>query len=161
MTVRFWKETGFVVEHPQQVEVVSLTIPSRLELLGILDQIANSLSERLDFEAEQRSEISMSVIEAGTNAIQHGHKLDPSKTVDVRFEMHADRLLVYVRDTGPGFVPPEGMIDITSPDHLLDERGRGIYIMRWCMDDVDFDISSKGTTCVLTKLRKPDTNGSP
>jgi serine/threonine-protein kinase RsbW len=161
VTVRDRKETRVVVEHPQKVEVVSLKMPSRLELLGILDQIANSLSERLEFAAEQRSEISMSVIEAGTNAIQHGHKLDPQKEVDVRFEMHPDRLLVYVRDTGPGFVPPEGMIDITSPDHLLDERGRGIYIMRWCMDEVDFDFTSSGTTCVLTKIRKPHTNGSP
>jgi serine/threonine-protein kinase RsbW len=126
-----------------------------------LDQIAESLSERLEFQDSQRSEISMSVIEAGTNAIQHGHKLDPKKIVDVRFEMHPDRLLVSVSDTGPGFTPPDGLPDVTSPEHLLDERGRGIFIMRCCMDEVDFDFTDRGTTVKLTKLLKQDTNGSP
>jgi serine/threonine-protein kinase RsbW len=149
------------VEGTQRVEVVSVTIPSRLELLGVLDRVAESLSQRLEFKAEARSEISMSVIEAGTNAIQHGHKQDPQKNVDVRFEMHADRLLVAISDTGPGFDPPDGVPDITSPEHLLDERGRGIFIMRCCMDEVDFDVSDRGTTVKLTKLRQQDTNGSP
>lgn len=145
----------------QQTEVVSLSIPSRLELLGVLDKVADQLSQRLDFPAEERSAISMSVIEAGTNAIQHGHNADPQKAINVRFEMLPDRFNVIVQDHGPGFEPPEEVPDITSPDHLLDLRGRGIFIMRSCMDEVIFDVTNSGTTVRLTKLRKHNSNGSP
>jgi len=151
-----------VAADPQpQKEVVSLSIPSRLEMLGLLDRVAEQLCERLDFPDEDRSNISMSVIEAGTNAIQHGHHADPKKTVVVRFEMQPDRLTVVVHDNGSGFSPPAGIHDITSPEHLLDLRGRGIFIMQTCMDEVKFDTSDTGTTVRMIKIRKPNPNGSP
>jgi serine/threonine-protein kinase RsbW len=96
----------------------------------------------------------MSVIEAGTNAIQHGHHRDATIPVDVDFRLFPDRLEVEVRDTGPGFDLSALNGDATSPEHLLDPRGRGIYIMRACMDEVDFDFSN-GTTCRLVKRRPP------
>ena len=34
--------------------------------------------------------------------------------------------------------------DITSPEHLFDARGRGIFIMRACMDSVDFEFDPDG-----------------
>jgi len=59
-------------------EVISLRIPSRLELLGVLDCVAIQICERMKFDAEAAAQISMSVIEAGTtrfstatNAMRH------------------------------------------------------------------------------------------
>ena len=132
-------------------EVISLRIPSRLELLGVLDCVAMQICERMKFDQEATSQISMSVIEAGTNAIQHGHKREASRPVDVAFLIHEDRIEVVVRDTGKGFDPGAVNGDATSPEHLLDARGRGIFIMRACMDTVDFDFSAGGTTCRLVK----------
>ena len=43
--------------------------------------------------------------------------------------------------------------DITSPERLLDARGRGIFIMRACMDSVDYTFDGSGTTCRLVKRR--------
>ena len=45
--------------------------------------------------------------------------------------------------------------DVTAPEHLLDSRGRGIFIMRACMDTVDFRFDGTGTTCLLVKRRPP------
>ena len=45
--------------------------------------------------------------------------------------------------------------DVTAPEHLLDSRGRGIFIMRACMDTVDFRFDGSGTTCRLVKRRPP------
>ncbi len=132
---------------------IHLEIPSRLELLALLDCVALSLCERMKFDADTTSQVTMAVIEAGTNAIQHGHRRDPSKTVDVRFELHPDRLQVEVTDTGPGFDIGAINGDATSPEHLMDARGRGIYIMRACMDEVDFEFSGRGTMCRLVKAR--------
>jgi serine/threonine-protein kinase RsbW len=138
---------------PHGPEVVAVRMPSRLEMLGLLDRVTDSVCERLEFDEAARSQVSMSVIEAGTNAIQHGHQRDPSKPVDIEFRMHPDALEITVRDTGPGFDPKAVNGDITSPEHLLDARGRGIFIMKSCMDRVEFDFTGPGTVCRLIKKR--------
>ncbi len=146
---------------PPGVEVIQLTIPSRLELLPLVDQLTAGISERMEFDEESRVQISISVLEAGTNAIQHGNRVDPSKHVDMEFAIHPDRLEVVVRDRGPGFDLKKITADITLPEHLLDLRGRGIYMMRSCMDEVDFTFDPDGTTCRLVKTRTPvSTNGN-
>jgi len=144
---------------PERPEVITLSIPSRLELLNLVDQVASVLSAHLRFGEEERAAISLAVVEAGTNAIQHGHGHDGVTPVDLRFELLPDRLRVTVHDSGPGFRPPAESPDMTSPEHLLDQRGRGIFIMRACMDRVDFDFSGGGTTVRLEKLAPPAPNG--
>jgi serine/threonine-protein kinase RsbW len=133
-------------------EVVAVRIPSRLELLALLDRVTDSVCDRLDFDEDARSQVSMSVIEAGTNAIQHGHKRDPSKPVDIEYRMRPDQLEILVHDSGKGFDVGAINGDITSPEHLMDSRGRGIFIMKSCMDEVQFDFSS-GTLVRLVKKR--------
>lgn len=134
-------------------EVIRLSLPSRLELLGILDRVAVSVCERMEFDEDTASQVGMSVIEAGTNAVQHGHKRDASKTFEVKFLLYPDRLEIVVHDEGPGFDLSKLTPDVTTPDHLFDMRGRGIFIMRSCCDEVDFQFSDSGTTCVLVKNR--------
>src|SRR5438093_480265 len=132
-------------------EVISMRLPSRLELLSVLDSVTNSVCERMQFDTDTASLVSMSVIEAGTNAIQHGHKRDASRLVDVDFKLFRDRLEVLVHDTGKGFDPGSVNGDATTPDHLFDARGRGIFIMRSAMDAVEFEFSDSGTVCHLVK----------
>jgi len=141
-------------------EVVTLTLPSRLEMLGVLDRVALALCERLEFDDETSGQVSMSVIEAGTNAVQHGHKRDPAKSVLIGFLMYPDRLEVFVHDEGPGFDTALVTSDVTSPDHLFDMRGRGIFIMKACCDSVDFQMGPKGTVCHLVKFRPPAKRGA-
>jgi serine/threonine-protein kinase RsbW len=142
-----------MLESKPSPEVISVRIPSRLELLALLDRIAQTVCERAALDDDTCSQVTMSVIEAGTNAIQHGHKRDATKPVDVTFSMFPDRIEISVHDLGPGFDLEGVNGDVTSPAHLLDARGRGIYIMRACMDQVDFDFSSTGTVCHLVKRR--------
>lgn len=137
----------------QTPEVIAVRIPSRLELLSVLDRVCDSVCQRLEFDDDTAAQVSMSVIEAGTNAIQHGHKRDPSKPVDIEFRLAPDALEVVVSDTGPGFDLASVNGDVTAPDHLFDARGRGIFIMRSCMDQVDFRFTGSGTEVRLVKNR--------
>jgi serine/threonine-protein kinase RsbW len=142
-----------MAEHANGPEVISVTLPSRLELLGVLDRVAQTLCERMEFDEDTCSQVSMSVIEAGTNAVQHGHQRDARLVFETSFHLHADRLEVFVRDRGKGFDVSRVTTDVTSPDHLFDMRGRGIFIMRSCMDEVDYRFGEDGTVCHLTKFR--------
>jgi serine/threonine-protein kinase RsbW len=138
---------------PKQPEVIFMRIPSRLDLLQVLDVVSASLCDRMKFDVDTASQVTMSVIEAGTNAIQHGHRKNAALTVDVQFSLYPDRLEVDVTDSGPGFDLERVSGDVTSPEHLFDARGRGIFIMRACMDSVSFAFSPSGTVCHLVKHR--------
>lgn len=134
-------------------EVISIRMPSRLELLAMIDGVTTTVCERMHFNEETSSLVSMSVIEAGTNAIQHGHHKDASKPVDVEFRLSPEALEVIVKDEGTGFDLSGVNGDITSPEHIFDARGRGIFIMRSCMDHVDFEFTKTGTRVRLIKKR--------
>ena len=135
-------------------ETIAIRIPSRLELLSVLDRVADTVCQRLEFDDDDTcSQISMSVIEAGTNAIQHGHQRDATKFVDIEFSVFADRIEIMVHDLGTGFDVQLVNADITSPEHLFDLRGRGIYIMRQCMDSVVYEFTPSGTVCRMVKQR--------
>ena len=92
-------------------------------------------------------------LKAGTNAIQHGHRKDASKPLDVEFRVHPTVLEIAVHDMGTGFNPDDVNGDVTTPDHILDQRGRGLFIMRSCMDRVEFSFDRDGTLCRLFKNR--------
>jgi serine/threonine-protein kinase RsbW len=139
----------------QTPEVIAIRIPSRLELLSVLDRVCESVCQRMGFDDDTTAQVSMSVIEAGTNAIQHGHKRDATKSIDVEFRLHPDLLEVVVNDQGAGFDVGAVNGDVTSPEHLFDARGRGIFIMRSCMDSVEFGFSGHGTQVRLIKKRSP------
>jgi serine/threonine-protein kinase RsbW len=85
----------------------------------------------------------MSVRESVTNAIQHGNKLDPNKSVGVCFEMAPDRLSISVRDQGNGF-RAEMIPNPLDADNLLKPSGRGIFYIRTFMDEVEFKALSQG-----------------
>ncbi len=136
-------------------EIIRLRMPSRLELLGALDRLADSVCECMEFDDDARARVTMSVIEAGTNAIQHGHRRDSTKPLDIEFHLLPDQLEIIVHDLGKGFDLGTVNGNVTSPDHLLDVRGRGIYIMRECMDSVEYSFSESGTTCRMVKKRQP------
>jgi serine/threonine-protein kinase RsbW len=140
-------------EDPLVPEVVRLRIPGRLELLGLCDRVSTLLCERAGFDEDACTQVTLSVIEAGTNAIQHGSRCDPALPVDVVFALHSDRLEVSVHDQGSGFDLDEVSGDVTLPERLFDARGRGIFIMRACMDSVDYTFDESGTTCRLVKRR--------
>lgn len=142
-----------------QPEVITFRMPSRLELLALLDRVTEAVSERLSFDEDGRTQISMSVMEAGTNAIVHGHGRDPGRPVDVEFHLLPDRIEITIHDSGPGFDLARVNGDVTSANHLLEAHGRGIFIMRACMDEVGFEFSPGGTLCRLVK-RRPLAAGS-
>ena len=134
-------------------EEITIRIPSRLDLLALLDTVTSALCGRMELDENTCSQITMSVIEAGTNAIQHAHQKDPAKPVDVIWRIHPDRMEILVHDQGPGFKLDAVNGDVTGPEHLFDARGRGIFIMRACMDSVNFEFGPSGTVCHLVKHR--------
>ena len=82
--------------------------------------------------------IGLVVREALANAIVHGNHCDPEKTVSISIVMNEDcDLLVSVKDSGAGF-DPSGLPNPIAAENLLAPHGRGIFLIRQLMDEVDF-----------------------
>src|SRR5262245_38675567 len=131
----------------------TLTIASRLEELAAVHELIEGLTRELGLSEEVESALLIAVIEAGTNAIQHGNAFATDKSVDFLFTVEPGQIVVRVDDYGKGFDPAR-VGDPTDPSHLLSPNGRGLYLMRQLMDEVTFDVrSDHGTTVRLRKRR--------
>jgi anti-sigma regulatory factor (Ser/Thr protein kinase) len=73
--------------------------------------------------------------EALANAVTHGNRHDPSRTVYVQYVCEPDNSLsIMIRDEGDGFEPSS----VPIPKDLGEDRRRGIHLMSSCMDEVQF-----------------------
>ena len=86
--------------------------------------------------------------EAVNNAILHGNKSDPRKTVHVTCTLGKDELVFRVKDQGKGFKPEE-VPNPLEEKNLLKTNGRGIFLMRSLMDKVSYEVSHDGTEVEL------------
>lgn len=136
-----------------EVEEIRLELPSRLEFLSIIDKVIDGIADQMSFEEDDKDAIAISVVEAGTNAIQHGHVHESMKKLVIVFRLSRDSLEIDVADHGPGF-DLDIVEDATAPENLLKPRGRGIFIMKSMMDDVSFEFTETGTICRLVKHRR-------
>ena len=78
-------------------------------------------------------------------------KNDPSKKVQLRLEIHPNRLEIHVKDQGPGF-DPSRVANPLEDQNLLKVSGRGIFLIRSFMDE--FRVVSApgaGTEVILVK----------
>jgi serine/threonine-protein kinase RsbW len=134
-----------------QSGTVLLTIGSRLENLAVVHALIEGLARQHDLDEETTTALQVAVIEAGTNAIQHGNVFATDKLVLFEFRIHPDEVCVWVKDYGKGF-DPKKVVDPTAQSALLDPHGRGLYLMRSMVDDVSFETrEDHGTTVCLKK----------
>ena len=93
--------------------------------------------------------IKLALEEALVNAVKHGNKMNPCKTVRVQYHVSPQRADVAIEDQGPGFNPAE-LPDPTADENLEMCSGRGILLMRAYMSSVVFNPA--GNKVTLTKF---------
>ncbi len=92
--------------------------------------------------------IRLALEEGLNNAITHGNRMDPTKTVQVDFDIDAERAQIIIADQGEGFMP-QSVPDPTVEENIEKPCGRGIMLMRAYMDVVEYD--KNGTRIRLVK----------
>ena len=80
----------------------------------------------------------LAIREALNNALVHGNCCDAAKTIAICVALKEDGVLfVSVKDSGSGFAP-DALPNPLAVENLLSNHGRGIFLMRQFMDDVEF-----------------------
>ena len=95
--------------------------------------------------------IKLAVEEAINNALKHGNKFDPRKTVNLTYEVGPERMTVTITDQGDGF-DPSSVADPTADENLEKPTGRGVRLMQAYMDEVRF--SPKGNQVLMVKQNR-------
>jgi serine/threonine-protein kinase RsbW len=120
-------------------ELLNLSMPANSESIATITGAISEILERLELPEQKRFEIDLAVQEALANAVVHGCDGDPSKTI--RCKLNGDqqgRLVISVTDPGPGF-RPEVIPDPKRAEGLYGDHGRGVYLIRQLMDEVQFE----------------------
>ena len=86
--------------------------------------------------------------EALSNAMLYGNNSDPEKSVRVEVEIKLEEVSVRVTDQGVGF-DPTTVPDPTLPANISKSGGRGIFLMKALMDEVQFNDRGNSVTLVL------------
>ena len=129
---------------------VSFSLESTLETVNHAEETAGRIAAEAGFGDEDVMKISMAVREAAVNAVLHGNAYDPEKKVLLAFERTPDDLVITVRDQGKG-IDLSKIPDPLAPENLLNTSGRGIFIIRSFVDEVEISPSQSGTEIKMTK----------
>jgi serine/threonine-protein kinase RsbW len=140
----------FALTQPELDEAVIL--PSTLSTVEVVEAKVAEYAQRAGFDEDTTNQMAMVSREAAANAVLHGNKKDPNKHVKARFTLTPESLSIQIADEGRGFNPAD-VPDPLSPEGLLRPSGRGIFLMRAIMDEVNFRQLSPGTEITLVKHR--------
>ena len=130
-------------------EKYHLEIESDPNNLITVEEFVNYFCKDVQLPDEKLSDVLLAVTEATTNAIIHANKSDANKKVTIDVEVVDSKMIVKVKDEGEGFEPKE-IPDPTEPENLLKDHGRGIYLMRVYMDDLEYKRTPTGMLTILT-----------
>jgi serine/threonine-protein kinase RsbW len=131
----------------------SITIPSDAEYLTDVDVFIEGILRGWGIEESTLADIAISVSELVNNAINHGNKCSPDKSVFVSISREVNTAIISVKDQGTGFDPTK-VADPLAAENIMHDAGRGIFIINALMDRVDVDATDRGTTVTITKSFK-------
>jgi serine/threonine-protein kinase RsbW len=146
-------------------QVIRLEFSSAVEMLDLVQVVADHVGHACGFDEDAIHWVSVAIRESVINAIKHGNNNDTTKHVFVDFEPaptgEASGLLICVRDQGTGF-DPESLADPLDPENLLKSGGRGVFLIRNFMDDVQLQRAPEGGMEIrmLKRLNPPGDTGA-
>ena len=125
--------------------IVRLEFTGAFEMLDFVQVVSDHVARSVGLDEDAMHWVSVAIRESVINAIKHGNKSDASKHVFVEFETATaiPELSIRVRDQGEGF-DPETVANPLEPENLLKSSGRGIFLIRNFMDDVQLRRAPEG-----------------
>ena len=119
-------------------QALDVRIPSDVQYIGpIVEQVVRRCEAARFSRRHLALNVPVALTEALSNAILRGNLDDAAKSVRVRAQVDAYRLVLEVWDEGAGFDLERCTEDPTTPANLLREDGRGLFLMRRLMDHVE------------------------
>ncbi len=130
-----------------------VSIPSETTAGQEIQERIITMLESFDFSARDVFGMRLALEEALVNAMKHGNKMAPDKSVRVLCNVSSEKVYVEIEDEGEGFVL-EQVPDPTEDENLEKPSGRGIMLMQAFLTVVEYN--DRGNCVVLEKLREEE-----
>ena len=119
---------------------------------ALANELIEAMTER-DWPANDLFRTQLAYEEAIVNAIRHGNRCDPEKSVNVKMTCDDQRVTIQITDQGEGFDP--GSIPDPRQDELLElPGGRGVLLITDLMSEVEFN--DRGNQIRMVKVKGDD-----
>ncbi len=128
---------------------ISFHFESRFSYIEKVNELIGQLFLRTDLAPDEIWEIKLALHELGINAIEHGNKMDPDKTVNIFCHIYDDRLEFEINDEGEGF-EVDNIPDPTDDEGICRDRGRGLFLVSKLVDSIKY--LDGGSTVRLTRF---------
>ena len=125
-----------------------MVIASNLEAARAVEEALLREVARHGYDEAATFAIKLALEEGLNNAIKHGNRYDPEKSVEVHFDIDGERASVTIADQGKGF-DLSAVPDPTADENLEKPCGRGIMLMCAYMDEVRYN--EKGNRVYMVK----------
>ncbi|MEI8207887.1 MAG: ATP-binding protein [Methylococcales bacterium] len=135
---------------------ISLTIVSSLENSRLVGLCAREIACRT-FNDEALAEIELATVEAINNCIEHACAESDKHQITIEFLLSEDRLSIELIDQGKAMEPEwldnlNANFDCDDIDlENLSEGGRGLKIVKSCMDEVSYQNRNEHNRWLLIK----------
>jgi serine/threonine-protein kinase RsbW len=127
-----------------------ITIPSDAIFLAAVDDFVYEMFSKNGVAKASIADFAISVSEIVNNSITHASGGDRGKPISVKIDIVDDEATISIKDQGPGF-NPHNLPDPLANENLLKQVGRGIFIVKSLMDNVDFNITGDGSEIIRKK----------
>ena len=131
---------------------VDIKVPNQTRYLSLIGRIGEDIAKELDKYSGDREtlayHINVVLTEAMVNAIKYANVNEPDKMVHILINISEDEVVIKVFDKGQGF----DINSIPSPNFdALEDRGRGIFLIRSLMDAVCYKKTRNGNVLEMSK----------
>ncbi len=135
-------------ETPTSYSIVVESKPS--EVVRVCEEVLARLREK-GFGKDDIFAVHLTLEEAFLNAVKHGNKMDPSKTIKVDYSVSENKLEITITDQGEGF-RPDNIEDPRFGENLFKPGGRGLLLMNSYMDMVKYN--EQGNSVYMVRYRE-------
>jgi serine/threonine-protein kinase RsbW len=131
---------------------LDIKVPNHTKYLSLVGRIGEDIAKEIDRYLGDREslayQLNLVLTEAMTNAIKYGAPESTDEKVHILINVGENELLIKIYDCGQGF----DISEIPAPDfEKLEDRGRGIFLIRSLMDSVKYVKCKKGNVLEMIK----------
>jgi len=134
-----------------EAETVDQFLDSTLESVDSAEALVLEVAQKAGFDEEDLHKVGMAVRECMVNAVVHGNQYSAHKKVRVSVTAGRNQLTVTIVDQGKGF-ELGSLPDPLAEENLLSNSGRGLFLIRAFMDELQVRrLTPQGTEVTLVK----------
>ncbi len=128
-------------------------LDSELESADEAEHLVVRAAREAGFSEDELHKIGMAVRESIVNAVVHGNRYNRRKRVHLAVAAGPDRLTIRIGDEGEGF-DLQAVPDPVADQNLLQQSGRGLFLIRAFVDEFSVRRLNPGTEVTLVKYKQ-------